>query len=170
MNVIYAYEKLSTDGITPSIFLAGPTPRAPNVAGWRGEAINLLSVFGFPGDVLVPEPRDGVYSEIKEEQWLWEATALDAATVIAFWVPRDMETMPGLTTNDEWGMWKASGKVVYGAPPSAPHTAYQRWWCQRLSVPCQGTLLRTMTEAIEMTWRINAANRSAAAANAPSSR
>ena len=57
MNVVYSDQPV--DVTHPSIFLAGPTPRAADVKSWRPEALDLLRAFGFGGAVLVPERRDG---------------------------------------------------------------------------------------------------------------
>ena len=74
---------------------------------------------GFPGVVLIPERRDWVSSFDYIDQVEWEFTCLEAATVIAFWIPRDLISLPGFTTNVEFGRYVGSGKCVYGRPASA---------------------------------------------------
>ena len=148
MNVVYAYEALPSPGELRSIFLAGPTPRSPTVESWRPEAIRLFSEAGFTGMLLCPEPRDGVFHPEYEAQVEWETQALEVATVILFWIPRDLVTMPGFTTNDEFGYWKSSGKCVLGTPPGAAKVSYQRWWAKRLGIPQFESLEDTVCGAI----------------------
>jgi len=149
MNVVYAQEPFP-EITTPSIMLCGPTPRSPEIASWRPEAIQALEKLGFLGAVFVPEPRSGVWGDYTG-QIDWEWAGLKAATVIAFWVPRNMVTMPALTTNVEWGTWASSGKCVLGTPPGAEHVRYLHAMAQRLEVPALAdtTLERTMQEAVK---------------------
>lgn len=106
-----------------SIFLAGPTPRDPSVASWRPEAIEILERLGYDGVVFVPESEDGAQPSY-DDQVEWERKMLDSADVIAFWIPREMGTLPGLTTNVEFGLYVRSGKVILGAPPGALSITY----------------------------------------------
>lgn len=117
MNLIFAPEEIP-DSLTlgPSIFLAGPTPRSDDVTSWRKGAIELLQ-HRFSGTVLVPEDRTWEFKCSYDEQVEWEEKGLKRACCIMFWVPREPKLMPGLTTNDEWGAWKKSGKFVWGNPP-----------------------------------------------------
>jgi hypothetical protein len=59
-----------------------------------------------------------------------------------------MATLPGLTTNVEWGRWESSGKVVLGTPADAPHTRYLRHYAQRYGVATADTLDETMSAAL----------------------
>lgn len=86
-----------------SIFLAGPTPREENVISWRAEACKILEKIGFNGVVYVPE-----YSTWKPKG---EYVALTNATVIAFWVPRKLPSMPAFTTNVEFVIGYIVGKL-----------------------------------------------------------
>ena len=108
----------------PSIFLAGPTPRSVDVASWRPAAIAALETVGFSGTVLVPERSDWAVKFDYIDQIEWELDGMRHASVIAFWVPRDMATMPALTTNVEFGLNVRSMKALYGRPEGAPHTRY----------------------------------------------
>lgn len=91
---------------------------------WRPTAIELLQGAGFDGTVFVPERTDWSTMVNYDDQVEWEWAGLDGATVIAFWVPRDMKTMPALTTNVEFGLYVKSAQTVYGRPPNAPRTRY----------------------------------------------
>lgn len=127
MKVLYSDQGIFTGGL--SIFLAGPTPRKPEVPSWRPEAIKILESFAFNGTVLVPERVGGWAKANYDDQVDWERAGLALATKIVFWVPRDMATMPALTTNVEFGYWvaKSSERVLYGRPDSAPSTKYLDW-------------------------------------------
>lgn len=158
LTTIYAREPLPRV-VTKSLFLAGPTPRGSakdlKRLSWREEALNMLEGMGYEGHVFVPEPRDGKWAENYEGQVEWEDSALNMADCIVFWVPRDMTgeafygcPMAGLTTNDEWGHWKDSGKVVWGAPGVAQHVRYQSYYANKLGVPGGLTLKDTLQTAV----------------------
>lgn len=134
MHVVYAHEPAPAT-LAASIFLAGPTPRDEGTPSWRPDALRLLAARGFTGVVFVPEPRDGRWARDYEGQILWEEEHLHMADVVLFWLPRALPRMPGLTTNDEWGTFKHSGKVVFGAPPDAEKVRYQRHYADKLFVP-----------------------------------
>ena len=126
MQVIY-YENDIPETVNRSIFLAGPTPRSSDVQSWRPEALNILEKSGYDGVVYVPERNSNKRPDFAlgyEGMIEWEKKRLNQADVILFWVPRNMKTLPGITTNFEAGMWLKSGKCVYGRPDGAPHTAY----------------------------------------------
>lgn len=135
MKLIFTHEQYP---VGKSVFLAGPTPRLKKTRSWRAGAINLFERHGFDGFLYVPEFRDGARDNVSDDeldrQCLWEEGALERATVIMFWIPRRMPDMPSLTTNDEWGRWKDSGKVTFGAPPWAENVRYQWWWASRLGI------------------------------------
>src|SRR5262249_3615338 len=130
MKVVYADDAL--DVRPPSIFLVGPTPRTPEVRSWRPEALDVLRELGFAGMVLVPERRDWSVTFSYLDQVEWEYAGLEACTVLAFWVPRDVPTLPGFTTNVEFGRYVGSGRCVYGRPDDAPHTRYLDWLYRKL--------------------------------------
>ncbi|MEU6859628.1 nucleoside 2-deoxyribosyltransferase domain-containing protein [Glycomyces sp. NPDC046736] len=120
-----------------SVFLAGPLPRAAAVPSWNPDAIALLRE-RWRGDgrlvVFTPEPRGGLEADYIG-QIEWEHRGLHQADVILFWVPREPNTMPAYTTNIEWGTWYDSGKVVFGAPPSAPRNEYLRYLAAKEHAP-----------------------------------
>jgi hypothetical protein len=137
MNPLYSDQEPIFD--PPSIFLAGPTPRTDQVVSWRRQALQILRQIGFSGAVLIPERRDWVSSFDYIDQVEWEFTCLEAATVIAFWIPRDLVSLPGFTTNVEFGRYVGSGKLVYGRPASAPKNRYLDWLYHKLTgeSPCE---------------------------------
>jgi Nucleoside 2-deoxyribosyltransferase like len=118
---------------SPSIFLAGPTPRTDRVVSWRIPALEILQQIGFSGTVLIPERHDWAHSFDYLDQVEWEFACLEAATVIVFWIPRDPIALPGFTTNVEFGRYVGSGKCVYGRPDSAPKNRYLDWLYSKLT-------------------------------------
>ena len=110
-----------------SIFLAGPTPRGENAETWRTSACEYLKEKGFDGVVYVPEYSTWKPKEDYVDQAEWEREALLNASVISFWVPRELPDMPAFTTNVEFGYWLHSGKVIYGRPDNARKIKYLDW-------------------------------------------
>lgn len=128
MKVLYSDEP-NFDGIGKSVFLAGPTPRSPDVPSWRPDAIEILKQNDYSGTVLIPE-HSTFYSQFSyDNQIAWERVGLTFATSIVFWVPRNMQNMLALTTNIEFGYYiaKTPEKCFYGRPDRAPHTGYLDW-------------------------------------------
>ena len=147
MEVVYARQPFP-ERFTRALFLAGPTPRSPEVPSWRPRALELLRERGFEGVVFVPEDADGSRRFDYTDQIEWESEGLALADVIVFWVPRELETMPAFTTNVEWGIWQRSGKVVLGAPANAPKLRYLRHHAKALHVPQAQTLAKTLDAAL----------------------
>ena len=110
-----------------SIFIAGPTPRDGNVKSWRTTACEKLNELGFDGVVYVPEYSSWKPKTDYVDQAMWEREALIEATVIMFWIPRNLPDMPAFTTNVEFGYWLHSGKVLYGRPNDAEKIKYLDW-------------------------------------------
>ena len=110
-----------------SIFLAGPTPRGENVVSWRTNACKFLEENGFDGVVYVPEYSTWKPKSDYVDQVEWEREALLNASVISFWIPRELPDMPAFTTNVEFGYWLHTGKVLYGRPDSAKKIKYLDW-------------------------------------------
>ena len=127
LNLVYAGEDLKPHD--SSIFLAGPTPRSDDVKSWRPEAIEVIKTFGIINTVYVPEARDGKAWPDYDDNFEWELSALERASNILFWVPRDMETMPALTTNVEYGYWMAESpeKCFLGYPTDCPDVRKNRY-------------------------------------------
>ena len=137
MKIIYARQSISEDD-SPSIFLAGPTPRDVFVKSWRPEAIEILNALNFQGVIFVPEDEDG--------KWEWKG--LSKASVIVFWIPRELKFMPAFTTNIEWGKWYESGKVVLGYPEKTPKMSYFAYCAKKNNIPISSTLIDTLKSAL----------------------
>jgi hypothetical protein len=150
MKIIYAQEPIEPVG--RSIFLAGPTPRSRYVESWRPDAIPSLELLRFNGTVFVPEMRDGNWEKGFEyaSQIEWEEKALELADVILFWIPRNDNTMPGFTTNIEWGYWVAKdpSKLVLGAPSDAIKMDYLKYYAKKLKIPFSSDLGYVITLAL----------------------
>lgn len=127
MIVNYSDEKVLKGDI--SIFLAGPTPRDINVDTWRKEAIEILKNLKFDGIVYYPELKYDDRTFDYNNQVLWEREALYAASLIVFWIPRNVDKLPAFTTNVEFGYWlaKNSNKVIYGRPIDSVKNKYLDW-------------------------------------------
>lgn len=125
---------------------------------WRQDALEIFEERGFAGDVYVPEfegwgdfIREGIDSDVLwEKQVDWELRGLAKADVILFWVPRDLNLLPGFTTNVEFGMWvrHPSRKVVLGYPEGAPKMRYMNRMAMDHNVPVAATLSETIDAAI----------------------
>lgn len=148
-QVVYAGEPFpKTQG--KSVFLVGPTPRASNpVPSWRPEGLKEAFAAGFD-TVFIPEPRDEVWFTTYDQQNVWETEGLERADVICAWVPRDMESMPALTTNVEIGMWIHSGKIVVAAPPNAPSVRYLFKTAERFGAPTAFSLHDALVTASDL--------------------
>ena len=143
MTPVHALEALPK-----SIFLAGPTPRDAATPSWHPEALRLLEDLKFEGAVYVPESRDWLPHSEYEGQIHWEWEALNISTVVAFWVPRDMATMPALTTNVEFGLLIQSGKLILGFPEDAPKMKYLARLAARHGAPVRHSLADTLESAV----------------------
>jgi Nucleoside 2-deoxyribosyltransferase like len=153
LRLVYAGDPLPGE---PSVFLAGPTPRSDDVPSWRPDAVKELSAqWRGPGQlaVLLPQPPGGQRWPYFDEQAEWETVAREAATAILFWIPRDVRTLPGFTTNVEFGLDVTTGRAVLGCPPDCPspeRNRYLIWLARRHGVPVTGTLSATVTSALAL--------------------
>ncbi len=128
MKINYSNQKIITS--KKSIFLAGPTPRSKEVNTWRKDALKILDKLEFDGLVYVPELEIDTREFNYDYQVCWERNALQNSTVIVFWIPRNLRTLPGLTTNIEFGYWicKDNKKVIYGRPDDSERNEYLDWF------------------------------------------
>ncbi|MCX4625174.1 nucleoside 2-deoxyribosyltransferase domain-containing protein [Streptomyces sp. NBC_01443] len=154
INLIMAREPLPAG---PSVFLAGPTPdkRTP-APSWRPEAARALAA-QWTGEqsltVLSPESRNGEGADRYETQVDWETDARAAATAILYWIPRDLRTLPGMTTNVEFGLDVGTGRAVLGCPPGCPNRERNRYLiyvARRHGVPVCTTLTDTAAAALAL--------------------
>lgn len=150
IRVVWAREDIPAG---PSVFLAGPTPRAGDgVASWRPDAVDAIRAH-WPGSltVLTPESKGGVRAAHYDDQFGWETAARAAATVVLFWIPRDLEVMPGFTTNVEFGHDVTTGRAVLGCPPDCPNPERNRYLialARHYGVPVCETLDDTVRTAL----------------------
>ncbi|MFD3544831.1 nucleoside 2-deoxyribosyltransferase domain-containing protein [Streptomyces sp. NPDC058655] len=153
--LVYAREPLPASG--PSIFLAGPTPRADQpTPSWRPDAIGELTA-QWTGrqrlSVLTPESRGGIRAAHYDEQVDWETDAREHADAILFWIPRDLASLPGFTTNVEFGLDVGTGRAVLGCPPDCPNPERNRYLihvARRHGVPVRETLRDTVAAALAL--------------------
>jgi hypothetical protein len=131
MKVIHSDEPMILEG--KSIFLAGPTPRSRAVRSWRPEALSILESLNFAHTVLVPERKHRSLKFDYMKQVEWEYAGLEGCSLIVFWVPRDIETLPGFTTNVEFGRYVDSGRILYGRPNNAKKIKYLDWLYKKLA-------------------------------------
>lgn len=151
MRVVYAHEPLE------SLFLAGPTPRDEKTyfesggTDWRQDALEVLRRFRYEGYVYSPVPKPpGVWPGDYYGQIDWELQALKQATVVLFWVPREVKHMPGFTTNIEFGALYRSGKVVLGYPHEAEKMKYLDYVAKAWNIPVFHTLEETISASLKM--------------------
>ena len=155
MNIVYTLETFDSNR-KPSVFLAGPTYRikegVPVKRSWREDAIQYFTKYGFDGVLYVPE----WVGNIKPEAWTyesqvgWEIHNLKRADLILFWVPRNMEDLPALTTNIEFGEYLHSDKIVVGGPPEAVKNEYLQERCRRLDIPWCDTLEDCVSTTVDI--------------------
>ncbi len=151
IRVVWAREPIPGG---PSVFLAGPTPRAGDgVPSWRPAAVEAIRAQRtFPVTVLTPESKGGIRAAHYDDQFEWETAARAAADVVLFWIPRDLESMPGFTTNVEFGHDVAVHRqVVLGCPPDCPNPERNRYLialARRYGAPVCETLDDTVREAL----------------------
>ncbi|MEW1700655.1 nucleoside 2-deoxyribosyltransferase domain-containing protein [Streptomyces sp. NPDC091278] len=154
INLVMAREPIPAG---PSVFLAGPTPdKSAPVPSWRPDAAEALAAQwtgAQPLAVLSPESRHGQRADRYETQVDWETDARAAATAILFWIPRDLKTMPAMTTNVEFGLDVSTGRAVLGCPPDCPNPERNRYLiyvARRHGVPVCTTLTATAAAALAL--------------------
>ena len=133
MKVIYSDQIIPSDAAEDfGLFLAGPTPRSPEVKSWRPEALDILSRMKFKGIVYVPEWSNFSRAVDYVAQVKWERTGLMSSArkgKIVVWIPRELKDMPAFTTNVEFGYYLAKfpNAVLYGRPFWAAKCDYLDW-------------------------------------------
>ncbi|MFJ1900522.1 nucleoside 2-deoxyribosyltransferase domain-containing protein [Streptomyces sp. NPDC088115] len=151
--LVYAREPVPASG--PTVFLAGPTPRAGGATeSWRPAAVTELArqwTGEQPLTVLSPESRGGERADHYDDQVGWETLAREMADAILFWIPRDLQTMPGFTTNVEFGLDVSTGRAILGCPPDCPapeRNRYLIYVARCHNVPVCETLTDTIAAAL----------------------
>ena len=147
MTVIYAGED-APNIIVKSIFLVGPSPRGGIGYNWRIDALQILSEIGYDGVVFIPLSREGNMKHSYDDQIEWETKHLHMSDVIIFWIPRNLENLPGFTTNVEWGIWFDSGKVVLGYPEGTPKINYLQFHADAEKLTSYNTLRGTLEASV----------------------
>jgi hypothetical protein len=99
--------------------------------------------------MIVPRLRPGAAAD-SDAQRKWEHRAMARADALLFWIPRVLWTLPGLTSNLEWGIWHDSGKAVLGAPPSTPKMSYLRFYAKIGGAPQATSLAEAAEIAVEL--------------------
>jgi hypothetical protein len=152
MKIIHSDQPLTVSG--PSLFLAGPTPRSHRVKSWRPEAVHILNTLKFSGTVLIPERQDWNVGFDYLDQVEWEFAGLEQANALLFWVPRDLDDLPGFTTNVEFGRYVGSGRMIYGRPEGRPHNRYLDWLYRKLTdQSAHQTLVSAVQAAVQLAQR-----------------
>jgi len=149
MKVIYSDQELPTQ-VERTIFLAGPTPREKNTPSWRPYALECLKSLGYDGHVFVPEPSDGAVYPDYNHQVASEQKALKRADCVLFWIPCDLDKMPGFTTNVEFGASISKGNVVLGYPLDAPKMRYLNTCAENLNIPIAYSVMDICIEATKI--------------------
>lgn len=133
MKIIYAGKRFDSPKF--SVFLAGPTPRSRSVKSWRPDFIELLKKKGFNSSLYVPENEIIGTPYDFDKQIPWEVKGLNKANLIVFWIPRNLKTLPGFTTNIEFGEFMHSNKIVVGCPPKSEKNRYIEKRCKMHKIP-----------------------------------
>lgn len=154
MNVIYSRQTGIKNG--KSLFLAGPTYRdqkKSQLKSWRNTALQLLNKYEFEGTVYVPQNVGDEFNRITDynNQVKWETDNLSSATVILFWIPRQLPDLPGFTTNIQAGEWLHSGKILIGAPVGSQKNEYLQKRCELLNIKWYTCLDDMIKQAVEIT-------------------
>ncbi|MEU6467471.1 NUDIX domain-containing protein [Streptomyces sp. NPDC046976] len=155
VSLVWAREPIPTSG--PSVFLAGPTPRlGGDVESWRLAAVEELAeqwTGAEPLTILTPESRGGKRAAHYDDQVVWETTARQTASAVLFWIPRDLNALPGFTTNVEFGLDIGTGRAVLGCPPDCPNPERNRYLiyvARRHGAPVCETLPDTVAAALAL--------------------
>lgn len=155
LTLVCTREPISASG--PKIFLAGPTPHASTaVVSWRPTAIEQLAARWTSEQsltVLTPESRSGKRAAYSDDHADCKAEARAAADAILYWIPRDVFTLPGFTTNVEFGLDVGTGKAVLGCPPDCANPERNRYLihvAHRHGGPVRDTLADTVAAALSI--------------------
>ena len=147
MESIYAGEKFP-EIICKSIYLAGPSPRSKDALNWRNEALSILNSLKYDGIVFIPLPRNNEIPKDYDAQAKWEQEAMDRSDVILFWIPRDLQQLPGFSTNVEFGQKLKNKNIVLGYPQEAPKMRFLDYLAKENFVTIKNSLSETISYLI----------------------
>lgn len=133
MKIFYSDSPLKLDENQHSVFLAGPTPRSNNVQSWRPHALNILNTLNYMGQVILPEHSIQSENIDYDMQVEWEHQGLMECKSIVFWIPRNLKTMPGFTTNVEFGRFTHDVRTFYGRPDDSEKNRYLDWLYKKVN-------------------------------------
>jgi hypothetical protein len=151
MTHIFTFEEC--DFTNKTIFLAGGTIRTldkvkDNSNSWRYKAVKFFEENNYNYTLIIPEYRSPLDVDFNyEKQIEWENKMLTNCDVILFWIPRDMENLPCLTTNIEFGEYHKSGKIVVGG--NEVKNNYIKYKCKVNGINFRSTLEQTIIDAME---------------------
>jgi len=134
MHVVYYGDNLEPHRYRPSVYLDGPKTMSTAIKfQWRTRMINQFTRDGFNHVVIIPEKRkgNGYPNYGTHEFYEWEEAAMNMATIVMFWIPRDSRIFPGRDINDRWGAYKLKKNVILGIPSGSEETGYQNWYSDR---------------------------------------
>lgn len=124
MKLVYTGEHCQN--FRNSIFLAGCSYRdgSLNSMSWRREIELIIQQKEVETSVeftlIIPEMNPNIPLYLTSEDiYRWETFMLSRSSSILFWIPRDMQDLPGLTTNIEFGEWMSKEGVFVGYPDDA---------------------------------------------------
>ena len=137
------------------IFLAGPCPRGSTEQTqwqnqWHAAAVGLVKQYTSWEDTTVCIPLPYETDKAFEEGVAWEDTCMERADAILFWVPRDLEKLPGFTTNVEFGEYLKSGKIILAYPEGAPKMRYMAVKARWHDIPVSHDLEGAVREAVSL--------------------
>jgi hypothetical protein len=134
-TVVYYGDDLTEHKHKPSVYLDGPKGTVSKIS-WRKRLLETFTVQGYEHVIIVPECRDNNYRPPygTKEFYEWEDLAMNMATMIMFWIPRDSTLFTGKDINDRWGYWKQRKNVILGYPERAEDVGYQKWYADTYGI------------------------------------
>lgn len=154
MQLIYNNQEFINN--KSSIFLAGPSYRTykeMKQKSWRNQAISLLSKYNFDGIIVIPQYRDSKSQKKtfdRKKQIQWQTQCLSKCDLILFWIPRNLKTLPGFTTNIEFGQWMHSDKIIIGSPNNSEKNSYLQERCNMLNIQWHSNLEQMVKNSINV--------------------
>lgn len=158
MNIIDKTHPLDElkNSSTFSLFLAGPCPRGSREDSawekqWHGDAVQMVKdicmELDIPPNITVCIPLPYASDDFLEGV-RWEENYLEDSKHILFWIPRDLDKLPGFTTNVEFGEWMKSGKCTLAYPEGAPKMRYLQAKAENYNIPVYHDLREALKSII----------------------